>query len=50
MIRKEGETEPIVLAESIYVGYDMTTKRSVPIPDQVRNLIETFESTAPVLA
>lgn len=50
MIRKEGETNPIVLAESIYAGYDMTTKRSVPIPDKVRNLIETFESTAPVLA
>ncbi|MGE5544693.1 MAG: acyl-CoA thioesterase [Bacillota bacterium] len=50
MIRKEGETAPIVLAESIYAGYDMTVKRSVPIPDEVRNLIETFEKTAPVLA
>jgi len=50
MIRKEGETTPIVLAESIYAGYDMTVKRSVPIPDEVRDLIETFEKTAPILA
>lgn len=48
--RKEGTTEPIVLAENIYVGYDMETKQSVPIPDEVRKLIETFENTAPVLA
>jgi acyl-CoA thioester hydrolase len=50
MIRKEGGTEPIVLAESIYAGYDMRIKRSVPIPDEVRRLIENFEATAPVLA
>ena len=50
MVRKEGTTEPIVLVENIYVGYDMETKQSVPIPDEVRKLIETFENTAPVLA
>lgn len=50
MIRKEGHTEPIVLAESIYAGYDMTSKRSVPIPDDVKALIENYEQTAPILA
>ena len=43
--QKEGGTEPIVLAESIYAGYDMRIKRSVPIPDEVRRLIENFEAT-----
>lgn len=50
MIRKEGATEPILLAESIYAGYDTTAKQSMIIPDEVRTLIETFEKTAPVLA
>jgi len=50
MIRKQGSPEPIILAESTYVGYDLTTRRSVPIPVAVRATIENFESTAPVLS
>ncbi|WP_066321765.1 thioesterase family protein [Bacillus sp. FJAT-29814] len=44
MITKEGEEDPILLAEIIYVSYDAETKMSRPVPEFVRARIEAYES------
>ncbi|WP_223590840.1 acyl-CoA thioesterase [Neobacillus bataviensis] len=44
MITREGEEDPILLAEIIYVSYNEETKSSQPVPDFVRTRIEAFES------
>ena len=49
MIVKENNPKPIVLVEAIYAGFNTNTKEGAPIPHDVRNEIETFERTAPVL-
>ncbi|NLV15970.1 MAG: acyl-CoA thioesterase [Syntrophomonadaceae bacterium] len=49
MITREDDPAPLVIAESIYAGFDSSTRKSIPIPDNFRNLIETFEQSAPVL-
>ncbi|NLB17568.1 MAG: acyl-CoA thioesterase [Syntrophomonadaceae bacterium] len=43
MITKEDDPTPLVLIESIYAGFDSSTRKSVPIPDSFRQLIETYE-------
>ncbi|BCJ85461.1 acyl-CoA thioesterase [Effusibacillus dendaii] len=40
---REGEQEPLVSAQTVYVSYDGHNKRSRPIPDFVRERIERFE-------
>ncbi|WP_423798714.1 acyl-CoA thioesterase [Neobacillus sp. SAB-20_R2A] len=44
MITRDGETDPILLAEIIYVSYDANTKTTRPVPALVRNRIEEFEN------
>lgn len=43
VMTRAGETEPILLAEFIYVSINPSTKKSQPVPDVVRNRIEEFE-------
>jgi len=43
-ITREGENNPIVLAEIIYVSYNPETKTSQPIPTFLRKKMEAFES------
>lgn len=43
MITRDGEDDPILLAEIIYVSYNPETKSSQPVPDYVRARIEEFE-------
>lgn len=44
IITREGEEDPILLAEIIYVSYDPHTNTTRPVPKSVRNRIEAFES------
>ncbi len=46
MIAKEGEDDPIVLAEIIYVSYNPETKSARPVPELVRAQIEDFENSS----
>lgn len=46
MITKEGEDDPIVLAEIIYVSYNPETKSARPVPELVRARIEDFENSS----
>ncbi len=41
--------EPLTRGESVYVNYDDDTRVSRPVPDDVRRLIDTFESTGVVI-
>lgn len=43
VITRSGETEPLVLAEIIYVSIDPKTLEPQLVPDTVRNRIEEFE-------
>ncbi|MEK0287382.1 thioesterase family protein [Caldifermentibacillus hisashii] len=43
-ITREGENNPIVLAEIIYVSYNPETKTSQPVPTFLREKMEAFES------
>lgn len=43
LITREGEDSPILLGEIIYVSYNSETKSSQPIPEYVRERIESFE-------
>lgn len=45
VITKEGESAPLLTAETIYVGYDAEKGTSVPIPDFIRERIEQFENS-----
>ncbi len=42
-ITREGEAEPLLTAEFIYVSIDPKTKKSKPVPDLVRKRIEQLE-------
>ncbi|PLR93782.1 acyl-CoA thioesterase [Bacillus sp. T33-2] len=44
-ITRDGEIDPLLLAEIIYVSYDPHTKSSRPVPDFVRERIGQFEQT-----
>jgi acyl-CoA thioester hydrolase len=44
MITREGEIEPLLLAETIYVTYNAHTKTSEPVPEFIRERIEKFEA------
>ncbi|MFE8700618.1 acyl-CoA thioesterase [Cytobacillus sp. FJAT-54145] len=43
-ITREGETDPLLLAEIIYVSYNPHTKKSQPVPAFVRERILEFEN------
>ncbi|OUM84312.1 MAG: hypothetical protein BAA01_04530 [Bacillus thermozeamaize] len=42
-IQREETKEVIVLAEIVYVSYDLTTRQAVPIPKVVRERIKAYE-------
>ena len=42
-IYREGETAPLFTASSVYVGIDPATKRPLPLPEQFRQIVRTFE-------
>lgn len=42
-ITRDGETEPLMLAEIIYVSYNPLTQVKQPVPTFVRERIEQFE-------
>src|SRR5690606_26313100 len=42
-IQRDETKETIVLAEVVYVSYDVHTRRAVPIPPVVRERIRAFE-------
>jgi acyl-CoA thioester hydrolase len=44
LITREGEEDPILLAEVIYVSYDPHTKTTRPVPQSIRKRIEAFEN------
>lgn len=46
VITRSGETEPLILAEIIYVSIDPKTLKPQPVPDIVRNRIDEFEKRA----
>lgn len=43
-ITKDGEDDPLLLAEIIYVSYNSETKTSQPVPTFVRERIEQYEN------
>ncbi|WP_409304125.1 acyl-CoA thioesterase [Peribacillus sp. SCS-155] len=43
MITRDGEIDPLLIAEVIYVSYNPHTKTSQPVPEFVRERIEQFE-------
>ena len=43
------DEEPLTRAVVIYVNHDEVTRNSRPVPDDVRRLIDTFESTGRVI-
>ncbi|WP_407675656.1 acyl-CoA thioesterase [Peribacillus glennii] len=43
MITREGDTDPLLLAEIIYVSYNPHTESSMPVPVFIRERIEKFE-------
>lgn len=43
MITREGEREPLLQAETIYVCYNAYTNTSEPVPEFIREKIEKFE-------
>lgn len=42
-IYRAGETTPLFTATSVYVGIDPATKQPEPLPQQFRQVIQTFE-------
>ena len=43
------EEEPLTRAEAVYVNYDEAAGESRPVPDDVRLLLDTFESIGEVI-
>lgn len=43
VITKEGESDPLVTAEIVYVCYDALNEKAMPVPTFVRKRIEDFE-------
>lgn len=43
LITRDGEEEPLLNAEIIYVSYNVHKNSSQPIPDFIRKKIESFE-------
>ena len=43
VITKEGESDPLVTAEIVYVCYDALNEKAMPVPTFVRKRIEVFE-------
>jgi len=48
-IYKEGHQKRCTLIETTYVGLDTTTMSKIPIPDDIRLIIETYETTGKIL-
>ncbi len=46
--RQQGG-ELLTVMEAVHVGYDASSGRSKPVPDDIRRLIEHFEATGQVL-
>jgi len=45
--RQSGST--VLLAQTVYVNYNPELKKSAPVPDRVRSLIDRFESSDTVI-
>lgn len=43
VVTRENETTPLVSARNVYVGYDIASSQSLPLPDWFRQLISDFE-------
>lgn len=42
-IFREGESSPVLLAQTVYVNFNAEQAKAYPIPDSVRTLISEFE-------
>jgi acyl-CoA thioester hydrolase len=48
MFRKDATGAPLIDAELVYVNADPVSKKSLPWPERVRDLIRRYETVAPV--
>ena len=48
-IYPQGSDQILTVIQSVYVGYDAATGQTRPVPDDVRKLVDQFESTGEVL-
>ena len=48
--RVPAGTEALLHAELVYVSTDLATKRPIPLPDRMRERLQAFEPTAPLVS
>ena len=46
-IYRDGEEQPLVTAELVYVNADPRTMRAAPLPEEVRSRVRAYERLAP---